>query len=163
MAKASVVALALTVLAGCAAIQAPPATAPAPAAQCNCTSVAEWVAFVDHVDGLDETGLVEEYATTLARYQQAPDDAERMRLSYLLSRPQLPMRDIGASQVLLTQISADSPYAPLRDLLAQETALQIDLQAAREQAHQLRTQLEALKGIDTDLTRGQEEIEELSP
>lgn len=158
MPRVSTILLVAATLAGCAAL-APPAAAPA---DCGCASVADWVAYMDHVDTLDETGLMEEYALTLERYRVQPDDADRLRLSYLLSRPQLPERDVGMSQVLLTQIPADSAYAPLRTLMAQETALMIDLEAARQQSQQLRAQLEALKGIDADMTRGQEEIEELS-
>lgn len=158
MLRVSTILLAALTLAGCAALT-PPAPAPA---DCGCASLEAWVAYVNHVDGLDETGLMQEYALTLERYRAEPDDATRLRLSYLLSRSQLPERDVAMSQVLLTQIPADSPYAPLRTLLAQQIALMIDLQGARQQSQQLRAQLEALKGIDTDMTRGQEEIEELS-
>jgi len=158
MPRVSTILLAALSLAGCAALTGP---APAPT-DCGCATVEAWVAYVKHVDGLDEAGLTQEYALTLERYRAEPDDATRLRLSYLLSRPQLPERNVTMSQVLLSQVPADSAYAPLRALLAQETALMIDLEGARQQAQQLRAQLEALKGIDTDMSRGQDEIEELS-
>lgn len=158
MASLSAIALAMLAVAGCAAV------APSLPSPTSCTSprVDDWVAFVNHVDGLDAAGLVDEYTITAERLRDLPGDADRLRLSYLLSRPKLPMQDISRSQALLAQISPDSAYASYRDLVAHELTQLTDLQAAQKSAQELRARLEALKGIDTDLTRGQEQIEELT-
>lgn len=158
MTRISVIALAIAVLGGCTAM-APSGPSPAP---CPRPSLADWVAFVDRVDRLDAAGLVDEYTITTERLGDLPRDADRLRLSYLLSRPELPMRDVARSETLLAQISSESDYAPYRDLMIRELAMANELRAAQKSAQELRTQLEALKGIDTDLTRGQEEIEELT-
>ncbi len=122
----------------------------------------DWVAFRNRVDGLDGAALLTEYEAASEQLREQPGDSVRLHLSYLLSRPNLPMRDMSKSQALLAEISPDSVYAPFRDLLAREFVLQIELETARKEVQELRAQLEALKGIDADLSEGQAEIEELS-
>jgi hypothetical protein len=152
MTKLSAIALLMFTFTGCAAIASWTAT----------PRLDDWLTFVNHVNGLDTAELIDEYSVARNRLRGQRRDVDRLRLSYLLSRPNLPMQDISKSQILLAEIGSDSSYAPYRDLVARELVLLIDLQAAQRSAQELQTQLETLKGIDTDLTQGQAEIEELS-
>jgi len=122
----------------------------------------DWVAFRNRVDSFGGAALVTEYEAASEQLRERPGDSVRLHLSYLLSRPDLPMRDMSKSQALLAEINPDSTYAPIRDLLAREFVLQIELETARKNVRDLHAQLEALKGIDADLSEGQTEIEELS-
>lgn len=152
MIKPSALALVMLTLTGCAVMEPWRAN----------PRLEDWVAFADRVNGLDAAELVNEYEIFNQRLQEQPGDADRLHLSYLLSRPGLPMQDIGKSQALLAEIGPDSVYAPYRNMLARELVLLLDLQAEQKRVRELHAQLEALKGIDADLSEGQAEIEELS-
>ena len=122
----------------------------------------DWLEFMEQVNGLDAQALEQEYAVALEGLGAGTEAADRLRLAYLLSRPGLASQDIHRAQLLLTEIPAESAYAPIRDLMARELAQLVQLQAARERVQELETQLENLKSIDTELTEVQAEMEELS-
>jgi len=122
-----------------------------------------WIAFVDHVDGLEGDALTAEYTSTLQRFLARPGDVERLRLSYLLSQPLLPMRNVERSGILLQEIDPAGACAPYAALSRRMLASMQDLESAQEALRKLKSQLETLKGIDADITDGQEEFEELTP
>lgn len=111
---------------------------------------------------LEPAGLNEELLASLDHLAIQPDALDRLRLACLLSRPNLPTQDIHKSQLLLTEIPPDSPYAPIRDLLARELDQLVVLRSARCRIEELEVQLKTLKSLDADLTQGQTELEELA-
>lgn len=157
MARASAIVLVFAALFGCSAV--PPREAHS---VCVTSELGDWLAFMNQIDDLDETALMDEYRSVLQRLLVLSDDADRLRLSYLLSRPGLPVRNVDQSRALVAEVDPEGACGPYRDLMSREIARGDDLESIRRSARELRSQLEALKGIDTDLTRGQQELEELS-
>lgn len=151
MAKPRLAACLLLLLGGCASVLP----------QVENHKLNEWLAFVDHVDQLDVADLQREYALAIQQLHDDPGDISRLRLAYLSSRPTLPEHDVAQSQTLISQIGADSPYAPLGIVLRRELGLLIQIGSARARLREVQQQLEALKGIEADLTDEPSGIEEL--
>lgn len=124
--------------------------------------LSEWVAFVDHVNALEPAEFNEELRASFDTLGNQPSALDRLHLAYLLSRPNLATQDIRKSQLLLTEIPPDSPYAPIRDLLARELDHLTALRSASSRIEELEVQLKTLKSIDADMTKGQTQLEELS-
>jgi len=111
------------------------------------------------IDDLGPDGLMQERDAALALYQQHPDDETRLRLAYVLSRPNPSTQDLEASRRLLDEIGPDSDYVALRDALRREIALLNELEVARQRADAQQAQLDA---IETDLVKSQALSAELS-
>jgi len=111
------------------------------------------------IDNLGPDGLQREREVALSEYEQRPDDETRLRLAYVLSRPNPSTQDLEASRRLLDGIGSDSEYAALRDGLRREIALLSELEIARRRADEQQARLEA---IETDLVTSQELSQELT-
>jgi uncharacterized coiled-coil protein SlyX len=111
------------------------------------------------IDDLDSNGLIQERDAALTRYRQQPDDETRLRLAYVLSRPDPSTQDLEASRRLLDEIGSDSDYAALRDALRREIALLNELENARRRADVQQARLDA---IESDLVTSQELSQELT-
>ena len=124
-------------------------------------ALVDWLRFVGRLETLSTLELAGERDRIAIEHREQPSDGSRLALGYLLSRPQLLIRDIDRSRMLLAEIDTSSVYASVRDLLVRESAM-IDKVAALE-AHitRLQLQLDALKVIETDLTENQKELEEV--
>lgn len=111
------------------------------------------------IDDLGPDGLVQERDAALVRYRQQPDDETRLRLAYVLSRPNPSTQDLEASRRLLDEIGPDSDYVALRDALRREIALLNELETARRRADMQQARLDA---IEADLVTSQELSQELT-
>ncbi|MGH8222985.1 MAG: hypothetical protein ACREQZ_08425 [Woeseiaceae bacterium] len=153
-------------------------------------NIADWNPYVGGIDALSDREFAAVLDEAKEKYLAGPNDEIRVRLGYLLSRPDRPAQDIGESRRVLAEIDPDSAYAPLRDLLQREVELLSELgSAGRETSNlsaqvamleadiaeqhtrlvalqsriaELQTQLEALKSIETKITEDQKAIDELS-
>jgi len=111
------------------------------------------------IDDLGPEGLVQERDAAVALYQQAPSDETRLRLAYVLSRPNPSTQDLETSRKLLDEIGPDSDNVALRDALRREIALLNELELARRRAD---AQQDRLDAIEADLVRNQELSTELA-
>ena len=134
---------------------------------CACASppvspVVEWVSFAAEIDRLAPPGLAIRHKSLQDIHSAQPDDDNRMRLAYVLSRPNAATQDLTKSSALLADIDAGSAYAPLRDMLKREIALTTELRLVRRKLDELKSQLEMLKTIDGDLTESRKAVDEVA-
>lgn len=119
-----------------------------------------WPDFAGQLDPNDPAGIQAARESAIRQYEENPDDEARLRLAYLLSRPDPSMQQLAQGREVLAEIEADSENAPLRDMLDRELALLIDLQRAQGRVLELQAQLEALKAIETEIAESQQEKSE---
>lgn len=132
-------------LGGCAVAEPPPGTPPAP--------------FVNGIDHLGPDELLAARDEALERFASDPSDENRLRLSYILSRPDSPCQDLVTSRALLEQIPADSAVAPLRDSLKREIALLAELKQTRRDVAEQQARLEAVQEDLEESRRLQQELQ----
>jgi hypothetical protein len=113
--------------------------------------------FAGQIDADDPAGFQAAREAAIQQYEESPDDEARLRLAYLLSRPDPSMQQLTRGREVLAEIEADSENAPLRDMLDRELALLMELQRAQGRVLELQAQLEALKAIETEITESQQE------
>lgn len=169
--KASAIALSVWLLTGCASTPLPD-----PARSVDTVPIlTRWSSFVRYIQSLQPSDLEFERDLAIERYQTLPNDLNRLRLAYLLSRPRLPEPEPSRSQALLAEIDTSSELAALRDLVGKELALLSELDAHRQQVDKLKgrvqalnsqvqglqAQLNTLRTIETDINDTQRELEEL--
>lgn len=119
-------------LAGCAVTEPPPADVPR-------------ASFVEGIDQLAPEEFLAARNEALERYARDPSDANRLRLSYILSRPNSPTQDLVTSRALLEEISAQSEVALLRDSMQREIELLAELKKARQDVAEQQARLEAVQ------------------
>lgn len=125
------------------------------------TALESWLHFVGRIETLGALELASERDRVLIEHRQQPSDGSRLALGFLLSRPQVLVHDVDKSRALLAEIDASGAYAPIRDLLLRELATIDEVAALKVEIAHLRSQLDALRAIETDLTENQKEIEEV--
>jgi hypothetical protein len=125
--------------------------------------MADWVAYTHQIAGMDTAGVLAERESVSRRYASLPDDEIRMRLAYVLSRPDASMQLLTRSREILAEVSAASEMAPLRDLLDREISLLIELQRAQGRTLELQAQLEALKVIEAEMLESREALDKEDP
>jgi hypothetical protein len=140
----------------------------------GCTIVSEadtpmdrYLEIIAGIDELTPPELRDYYTRTVREYEESQYPETALRLGYLLSRPDLPLRNLANSRVMLNSLPPD--FEPLRSLLLKQLDLIARLDHAEDRILQLegqndalRSQLDALRAIEEDLTQGQADIEELS-
>lgn len=133
------------------------------------SSLMDWGQFVEEIARLEPPSYVSFRDQLLLSYKNSPDDEIRLRLGYLLSRPNTDIQNLPKSVELLAEIERNSSYLWLRTSLLNEINLMRELRAANaelnsadESIDELQTQLKMLKTIDGDLTESQREIDEIS-
>lgn len=126
----------------------------------------EWRIFIAEIKQLKAPGYTSKYSELLVAQTTLPTDRTRMELGYLLTRPNITTQDLSTSLVLLSKITTDSFYAPLRDSVQREIQLLDELQETKnvtvklqKQLKELQTQLGKLKAIDGDITKSQEKTD----
>lgn len=120
----------------------------------------EWVAYTRRVENWDPARIPDHRDEALRAYNRRPDDFNRMRLGYLLSRPAPSMQQLAQSREILAEISNTSELAPLRDLLDREIALLMQIKRDRGRILELEAHLEALKAIEEEMVESRESMEE---
>jgi hypothetical protein len=121
---------------------------------------APWPDYAGQLDLANPAAVQAARESAQQQYAASPDDETRLRLAYLLSRPDPSMQQLLRGREVLAEIEADSDHAPLRDMLDRELALLMDLQRARGRVLELQAQLEALKAIETEITERQQDRQE---
>jgi hypothetical protein len=116
-----------------------------------------WPDFAAQLDLDNPAGIQAARESAIQQYEDSPDDEARLRLAYLLSRPDTSMQQLTRGREVLAEIEVDSENAPLRDMLDRELALLMDLQSAQGRVLELQAQLEALKAIETEIAESQQE------
>lgn len=112
-----------------------------------------WGQYMARVDRMNPDQLQMERAALLHKYQSRPDDQVRLRLSYVLSRDEPSLPRLKRARRILAEVDTHGDSATIRNLLDRQLALSMSLQKAQGQILQLKTQLEKLKKIETDLSR----------
>jgi hypothetical protein len=134
-----------------------------------------WTAFLSRVDRMDAPQLQLAREATMEQYTDQPNDTNRMRAAYLLSRPEASLNQLEQSRAILAGISAGSDLAPLRALMdgeirrsvearkAELGALQLQLRLIELQGElgQLQKQLNALKEIEQEMGKSQQTTDEM--
>lgn len=116
---------------------------------------ADWSEYTRAFDSLDSVRAMDEMrAQALETYEEQPDDPARLKLAYVLSRPNAPLPLLERSRGILAEIPPDSPYAAMRDLLDGELRALVELRRTQGYTMELEERLEALKAIEEDLQRG---------
>lgn len=116
-----------------------------------------WQDIMGQLDPNNSAAFQAARESALQQYEESPDDKARLRLAYLLSRPNPSMQQLSRGREVLAEIEADSENAPLRGMLDRELALLMDLQRAQGRVLELQAQLEALKAIETEIAESQQE------
>ena len=122
----------------------------------------QWVEFASELEPLNSSELLAKRNNLRASYAQAPNNEQRMRLAYLLSRPNPATQNFAKSLALLAELEPNSHFAPLRNMIQREITLSKQLNATRQKLQELQNQLNTLKAIDGDLTESQKTIDEVS-
>lgn len=179
MLKSSVIAVLTCLLAACATphetavpevheptitIRAPVASLESAKEAAHCIQAAEledWLLFVGRIVTLSGLELAGERDRVLIQHRERPSNGSRLALGYLLSRPDLLVRDVARSRALLAEIDSGSAYAPSRDLLMRELAMIGEIAELKTQTTHLQSQLDALKAIEADLSENQKDLEEI--
>lgn len=120
----------------------------------------DWFAYTDRIDGMDPAAVRAQRESMMRQYEFEADDETRMRLGYVLSRPDPSLQQLAQGREILAEISDASDLAPLRDLLDREIALLIEIQQQRGQILELQAQLEALKAIEAEMIESRQSMEE---
>lgn len=129
---------------------------------CACASsrpdLADWVRFVDSAESYGPAGLEAHIEATRDQYRAAPDDLTRLRLAFLLSCRDEGAADLDASHALLAEVSGQSTYAPMRDMVERHIELvaeirtmqqEIDRRAAR--IRELDDRIESLEAQESEV------------
>lgn len=136
-----------------------------------------WADFLGRVDRMDAAQLDLARQTAIGDYALHPTDANRLRLAYLLSRPEATPDRLAQSEEILGGIANGSELAPMRDLLrgeirkslevqvTEQRALELDAQLAglKRRVSELQTQLDALKKIEQEMADSQHSAEDMRP
>jgi hypothetical protein len=134
-----------------------------PVCQTTPSGTADWVAYTHQIAGMDSAGVLAERESASRLYASQPDDEIRMRLAYVLSRPDASFQQLTRSREILAEISAASDMAPVRDLLDREISLLIKLQRAQGRTLELQAQLEALKAIEAEMLENRQDLDKEDP
>jgi len=151
-------------LAGC---QALPSRAPG--------AMADWAKYARELDGMDSTALASASAAALEEYESRPNDRNRMRAAYALSREGAGAGQLARSREILAEIPSGSELYPLRDLLDKEIGYAQAAAAAKSRERKLSAerdrlqaelaevheQLEALKAIEQEIVKSQQKADDL--
>jgi len=105
----------------------------------------------------DQLQVVQKAA--LLRYQGQPDDENRMKLAWLLSRGDPPLQQLQQALELARQISPEGPWAARSKLLQVDLQNMIELQTTRGRVLELEAQVET-KSRQLEDMRGQLETVE---
>lgn len=134
-------------------------------AGCQTTPVPQddWPAFTRAFDAMDRDGVNTAREAALVRYNSQPDDPARLRLAYVLSRPDVPLRQLERSREILAEIANDSPHVALRDALDREIRALSQLQRMHGRLLEVESRLEALKAIEQDLNQSRRQRENPPP
>lgn len=136
-----------------------------------------WADFLGRVDRMDAAQLDLARQSAIGDYALHPTDANRLRLAYLLSRPEATPDRLAQSEEMLGGIPAGSELAPMRDLLRGEIRKSLEIQEAELRAQELeaqladqkrrvselQTQLDALKEIEQEMADSQHSAEDMHP
>jgi len=145
-----------------------PAPPPVPAA-------VKWTAYVTELEQMEPGQLQEARKLAMDDYLANPDDWNRMRAGYALSRAGASREQLSRSREILAEIADNSELAPMRDLLRKEVqrAQELRVSQARSQEFQnklreletelkeLRLKLEALMEIERKMAESQENSDDL--
>lgn len=101
-----------------------------------------WVEPVYMTQTYLETQLPDAQNAALLRYQDQPNDENRMQLAWLLSQGEPSLQQLDHSLELTREISSDSVWAAWRNLLQERVKNMIELQNARGSLLELEAQLE---------------------
>lgn len=130
---------------------------------------------MDEVGHMDAQQLLLARESAMRQYATQPDDTNRLKAAYVLSRTPASPRQLEECKAILAEISASSELAPMRDLLDGEVNKFMEVQAVEARTLELREefdalqaelvvlreQLDALKKIETEMVESQEETDEM--
>lgn len=130
----------------------------------------DWVVYRHRADGLDAADFPARLEEAERQYGLRPDDVNRMRLAYLLSRPDPTLQQLKRAREVLSGISNSSELAPFRDPLDREIGLLMQLKQDKGRMDELQAQLDALeaqlaalKAIEEEMVENRENMEEDQP
>jgi hypothetical protein len=136
-----------------------------------------WTAFLTRADRMDAPQLQLAREAAMKQYTDLPNDSNRLRAAYLLSRPEASLQQLQQSREILAGISAGSDLAALGALMDEEIQrtveaqkselgtlqLQLRLIELHGQLGELQKQLNALKEIEQEMGKSQQEADEVHP
>lgn len=117
------------------------------------TQPEHWREFTTRIDDMTAAELQAAREALAESYRTQPDDALRLRHAYVLSRAEPSLQQLHRARGILAEVDVTGEHATVRHMLDQQIELLIQLQETRGEVLQLKTHLESLKKIETDLSR----------
>ena len=134
----------------------------------------KWSDYVNAVEQMPPGQLQEARTAELERCLAEPDDWNRMRAAYVLSRPGASGEQLSRSRELLAEVSGDSELSPMRNLLDEEVQRTQELRVAQARSgefqdrvrkletelKELRLKMDALMKIEQKMVESQEQSDD---
>jgi hypothetical protein len=136
-----------------------------------------WSEYMAEVQRMDARQLLLARESAVRQFEEQPDDSNRLRAAYVLSRAPASPQQLTESRRLLADMAAESELTPLRNLLDGEIRRFMEVQDAESRVLELRTQIDelqsrlavlqeqlnTLKNIETEMIENQQQSDEVHP